>query len=75
MKALFFIGSSLEEIRRFPLDARRETGHQLDQVQRGRRLETDEDGGQGRAGDSHSCGRRMPIDLLPLWLISATLHL
>ncbi len=36
VKALFFIGSSLERIRDFPADARREAGHQLDQVQRGR---------------------------------------
>jgi len=36
MKALFFVGSSLNELRTFPLNARREAGHQLDQVQRGR---------------------------------------
>jgi len=36
MKALFFIGSSLDVLRAFPIDARREAGHQLDQVQRGR---------------------------------------
>lgn len=36
MKALLFVGSSLGELRAFPVDARREAGHQLDQVQRGR---------------------------------------
>ncbi len=36
MKALFFIGSSLDALRAFPIDTRREAGHQLDQVQRGR---------------------------------------
>lgn len=36
MKALFFVGSTLEELRSFPADVRREAGHQLDQVQHGR---------------------------------------
>jgi len=36
VKALFFIGSALQELRSFPDTTRREAGHQLDQVQRGR---------------------------------------
>ena len=35
-KPVEFRGSSLEDLRAFPLQARREAGHQLDRVQRGR---------------------------------------
>ena len=35
-KPVEFRGSSLEDLRAFPLTARREAGHQLDQVQSGR---------------------------------------
>jgi phage-related protein len=35
-KPVEFLGSSLEDLRAFPLTARREAGHQLDQVQHGR---------------------------------------
>ena len=35
MKPLTFHGSSLDDLRQFPLDARREAGYQLDQVQHG----------------------------------------
>ena len=35
MKQLSFLGSSLDDLRAFPETARREAGHQLDQVQRG----------------------------------------
>jgi phage-related protein len=35
-KAVEFRGSSLEDLRAFPLTARREAGHQLDRVQHGR---------------------------------------
>lgn len=35
-KPVEFRGSSLEDLRAFPLTARREVGHQLDQVQHGR---------------------------------------
>ncbi len=35
-KPIAFRGSSLEDLRTFPLSARREAGHQLDQVQKGR---------------------------------------
>jgi phage-related protein len=35
-KPIAFRGSSLEDLRAFPLPARREAGHQLDQVQKGR---------------------------------------
>jgi phage-related protein len=35
-KPVEFRGSSLEDLRRFPLTARREGGHQLDQLQNGR---------------------------------------
>lgn len=35
-KAVEFRGSALDDLRTFPLAARREAGHQLDQVQRGR---------------------------------------
>jgi phage-related protein len=31
-----FLGNSLDDLRAFPLAARREPGHQIDQVQRGR---------------------------------------
>ena len=34
-KPVEFRGSSLDDLRRFPLAARREAGHQLDQVQNG----------------------------------------
>jgi phage-related protein len=36
VKPLSFLGSSLDDLRTFPEAARREAGHQLDQVQRGR---------------------------------------
>ncbi|WP_120348971.1 type II toxin-antitoxin system RelE/ParE family toxin [Paraburkholderia fungorum] len=35
-KPLRFCGSALDDLREFPLPARRDAGHQLDQVQRGR---------------------------------------
>lgn len=35
MKNIEFIGRSLEEIRGFPLEVKREAGYQLDRVQRG----------------------------------------
>lgn len=35
-KPLTFCGSSLDDLREFPLSARRDAGYQLDQVQRGR---------------------------------------
>ncbi|WP_428391350.1 type II toxin-antitoxin system RelE/ParE family toxin [Lichenicoccus sp.] len=35
IKPLSFLGSSLDEVRAFPENARREAGHQLDRVQRG----------------------------------------
>ncbi len=35
MKDIEFIGRSLEAIRDFPVDAKREAGYQLDRVQRG----------------------------------------
>jgi phage-related protein len=35
-KPVVFRGCSLEDLRAFPLTARREAGHQLDQVQHGR---------------------------------------
>jgi len=34
-KPVVFIGSSLEDLRAFPVDARREAGYQIDRVQRG----------------------------------------
>lgn len=34
-KPIEFLGSSLDDLRAFPLTARREAGHQLDQVQSG----------------------------------------
>ena len=40
VKPLSFLGTSLDELRAFPETARREAGHQLDQVQRG--LEPDD---------------------------------
>jgi len=40
LKPLSFLGTSLNELRAFPDTARREAGHQLDQVQRG--LEPDD---------------------------------
>ena len=39
-KLLSFLGTSLDELRAFPETARREAGHQLDQVQQG--LEPDD---------------------------------
>lgn len=35
MKFLRFVGSTLDDLRSFPAEARRETGFQLDAVQRG----------------------------------------
>ncbi|MFL9864694.1 type II toxin-antitoxin system RelE/ParE family toxin [Paraburkholderia fungorum] len=35
-KPLRFCGNALDDLREFPLPARRDAGHQLDQVQRGR---------------------------------------
>jgi len=35
MKALHFLGSCLADLRRFPAEARRDSGFQLDAVQRG----------------------------------------
>jgi phage-related protein len=35
MKPVEFLGGALEDLRAFPIGARREAGHQLDQVQRG----------------------------------------
>lgn len=35
LKPLRFLGTSLDDLRVFPVSARREAGHQLDQVQRG----------------------------------------
>ncbi|MGH7574687.1 MAG: type II toxin-antitoxin system RelE/ParE family toxin [Longimicrobiales bacterium] len=35
LKPVVFRGSSLEDLRAFPKSARREAGHQIDQVQRG----------------------------------------
>lgn len=35
LKPVAFVGSSLDDLRSFPLQARREAGHQLDQVQSG----------------------------------------
>ena len=35
VKPVVFIGSSLEDLRAFPVDARREAGYQIDRVQRG----------------------------------------
>lgn len=35
MKQLQFLGSSLEDLRQFPSDARQEAGYQLDKVQHG----------------------------------------
>lgn len=34
-KPIEFLGSSLDDLRAFPLSARREAGHQIDQVQNG----------------------------------------
>jgi len=39
-KAVEFVGSALDDLRAFPLAARREAGHQIDQVQHG--LEPDD---------------------------------
>ena len=35
LKPVEFLGSALDDLRAFPLSAKREAGHQLDQVQRG----------------------------------------
>ncbi len=35
IKAVEFLGSSLDELRNFPLSARREAGYQIDKVQHG----------------------------------------
>jgi len=35
VKLIEFLGSSLDDLRAFPIAARREAGHQLDQVQHG----------------------------------------
>lgn len=35
MKPIVWLGSSREDIRRFPAEARQDAGHQLDRVQRG----------------------------------------
>lgn len=35
MKAVRFVGDSLDRLREFPMDAKREAGHQLDRVQNG----------------------------------------
>lgn len=35
MKGVVFVGRSLEVIREFPIDVKREAGHQLDRVQHG----------------------------------------
>lgn len=40
MKPIAFVGSALDEMRDFPVGARREAGYQLDRVQRG--LEPDD---------------------------------
>ena len=40
MKPIEFLGDSLDRIREFTIGARRETGHQLDRIQRG--LEPDD---------------------------------
>jgi len=34
MKGLYFAGSSLDELKAFPVDAKREAGFQLDRVQK-----------------------------------------
>jgi phage-related protein len=39
-KSVDFVGSSLDDLRDFPSSARREAGHQIDQIQRG--LEPDD---------------------------------
>ena len=40
MKRIAFVGSSLDDLREFPISARRQAGHQLDRVQPG--LEPDD---------------------------------
>ena len=40
LKPVEFVGTALDDLRTFPLSARRNAGHQLDQVQRG--LEPDD---------------------------------
>jgi phage-related protein len=39
LKPVMFRGSALDDLRAFPAVARREAGHQIDQVQRGRDLD------------------------------------
>lgn len=36
MKKIIFIGNSLDNIKKFPHEVKREAGHQLDRVQRGK---------------------------------------
>lgn len=36
MKTVLFVATALKDLREFPDDARREAGHQIDNVQRGR---------------------------------------
>ena len=36
LKPVAFLGTALDDLRAFPLSARREASHQIDQVQRGR---------------------------------------
>ena len=35
VKPVIFLGSSLDDLRAFPLDAKREAGYQIDKIQRG----------------------------------------
>lgn len=35
MKVIYFVGKSLDELKQFPDDVKREAGYQLDRVQRG----------------------------------------
>lgn len=62
IKPVEFRGSSLDDLRAFPMVTRREAGHQIDQVQHGqdpRRLEADEHSGSRcqRNPDSGCCQR------------------
>lgn len=36
MKPVLFLGSALDDLRQFPIEARREAGYQLDKVQNGK---------------------------------------
>src|SRR5712692_4870244 len=61
-KRLFWLGSSLENVRAFPKEARRAAGHQLDLVQHG--LEPSDwkphaDGGDGSVRDPSPCRDRV----------------